>query len=833
MMSDLDFAGLYRRLMAVNFLEPTRGPISADSDAKAIGDLLDAGRDFLPHEFQDRYADPLRKHLISVVRRLTVGGELDAVTMETLAGAVYQHRADGKDLQDLRRFLAVISNMYRSFLDATKRANLGVELTAVLPPMAMFQSDPGGGPFTITNESVARLTGGTVGVVSLPWTFAEHPLLYGSLAHETGGHDVIHADTGLLDELRALARTLFDGPHAKGLGLLWDYWMDEAAADIYGVLNIGPAFGLNLAMLLAVFIGQAQQKTAADPPMLRTDSGPDDRGVLDVHPTDILRLSLAQGAVEALTRLSASTRAAYSDQLASLARELAPPDVHEVNLTGYARVPSGESMSYDGALPLADLQESARAVGAMIATARLTALGGASVQDIETWDDADENAAVTMAGRLATRVSIIGLGDDAQILAATTLAALRAPAAYEELSALANRALDDSFATDPYWGPAGHDRLFLQAARTSVQREVQVDPYAAKVIDYNPLEDDVSGVGLAAATVQKHAIAPIPWPAVGEPQKDAGFVFKGADAELPAADAVLFTWTNAEANAMAAVLTPGVWAAPPSHWVGPAWYEYTNQWASKFAGRSTARGPASTGHYIGKYMPVIVGGKRVLLFKSNFHLARDDLSLPVKDMFKQVLEQTGAKLAITTGTAGAIGDKLQLGDVVVTNTAHFKLDGSFKKAPYNGRTVTGPFTPKATASLNLVNSSLVKANAAILKKASIPPKRARPRIFLPATIGETGEPAVIVTTDKFEYDDAANTFALQNLGAMVEMGDAVLGLACEELAAQVDWLAIRNASDPQMPAGATEAQSSDIYARYGYWTSIPSVLASWAVVRDY
>jgi len=35
----------------------------------------------------------------------------------------------------------------------------------------------------------------------------------------------------------------------------------------------------------------------------------------------------------------------------------------------------------------------ASAVGASIATAKLDALGGSSIRDIETWDDADDEAA--------------------------------------------------------------------------------------------------------------------------------------------------------------------------------------------------------------------------------------------------------------------------------------------------------------------------------------------------------------------------------------------------------------------------------------------------------
>jgi hypothetical protein len=67
---------------------------------------------------------------------------------------------------------------------------------------------------------------------------------------------------------------------------------------------------------------------------------------------------------------------------------------------------------------------------------------------------------------------------------------------------------------------------------------------------------------------------------------------------------------------------------------------------------------------------------------------------------------------------------------------------------------------------------------------------------------------------------------------MVEMDDAVLGMAVQEMGNPTKWLAIRNASDPQMPT-KDEDTSSDIYNKYGYWTSIVSALASWACVADF
>src|SRR5262249_58877051 len=97
---------------------------------------------------------------------------IDALTLETFTAAVYQH-SDAKLTPQLHRFLAVISNMYRSFLDDAKRAHLNIELTETIPPLAMFHADPPNGPFPITVEQIAQIINGKPGVVSLPHTFAD------------------------------------------------------------------------------------------------------------------------------------------------------------------------------------------------------------------------------------------------------------------------------------------------------------------------------------------------------------------------------------------------------------------------------------------------------------------------------------------------------------------------------------------------------------------------------------------------------------------------------------------------------------------------------------
>jgi hypothetical protein len=440
-----NFAELTNRLAAVDFFgkageEMPRGAELSSAVKRAVP--------LLPPVYISAYGEPLE----AAVGRLTAAAHTDPMTVEMLTGAAYQHNPGNPIKAPLKRFLAVISNLYSSFIDKNKRANAEVPLTEILPPLAMFQHDGKNGHFTLPVNKTEDLIGANVGVVSMPGTYAGHPIICAALAHEIGGHDVTHADPDLLPELgNAITAAFARIPNEPlishdDLARLWNYWIDEASADAYGILNIGPSFAPNLAAFLAAW--NARRTRAL--PLLRMESGHDDKGLLDRHPTDIIRLHLAIGVIEALTSLSVEKRASYVRKIEDRVKMFATGD--SIRLVGDFPVDGGELQPLDVSVPLAIMQQAARSIGGQIATTRLRALKGHSIQDIETWDDADEAKAqaiktAMLKGRLERT-----LGDDAQLLAGATMAVLEEPAEYDAVTQALNQALDRSFQTDPIWG---------------------------------------------------------------------------------------------------------------------------------------------------------------------------------------------------------------------------------------------------------------------------------------------------------------------------------------------------------------------------------------------
>jgi hypothetical protein len=809
-----NFQALVDVLVSNNLLQPGPAPVwlrdHSESDIQAA---VRKGALLLPTSLIDAYAQPLEQRLPAVLAWLEAK-KLDPALVEAMTGAVSQF-ADDALRPGLHRFLAVISNLYRSFLSQVKRRSLSVPLAQQLPPLAVWQSSPVLGPFTIPVDQAAEVLGAKVGVVSMPAGFADHPFLFSSLSHEVGGHDVLHADADLLPQLSRGVHGLFTGPDAW-LGLLWDYWMDEAASDVYGLLNMGPMFATSLAALLGVFLAGDGNR-----PGLRTVSGADGNGELDVHPTDVLRLSLAQGAIESLQGLSGAHRQSYLDQLDDLI-DLAVDGADTIELTGAARSYSGHVIQFQHqAFSLAELQVAARKVGAWIATVKLPALAGRSIQDIETWDDADESVASAIGASLLRGASVVSAGDDAQLLAGLSLALIQRPdqATYRSATALTNAALDDSFRKDPYWGTPLPDRWVMKSALRATPREPAPDPIVAAILDHNALDDSPVAM-LAPEAAASHSFKALAWPAAELEPRPVMDTQPKAGSKLAPCDVVVFTYTVDEANALAAVMTPGAMASPSKRWAGSTWFPYTHRWSDYAPRLVRGSSPALQSKDLGVFMRTTIDGKSVLCFKSSLHLARDDKSMPIRDLVKQIAEETGAKLFITTGTAGGIGKKVLLGDAVISTAAKFDLVKRFRGEPENHRTYTSAFRWKDTKFVDIVNKQLLPANL-----GSLPSAPRAPRLF--TDTHALGEPNVIITTDGFLYDDAADTFHLQGNGCMVEMDDAVVAMA---LAGGPTWLAIRNASDPQVPAGSSPHDASKIYLKYGFYTSLTSVLGCWAAI---
>ena len=431
---------------------------------------------FVPLAYRTEYAKALIDVLPSLLTRLKGKPAAEIISaLERYCAPIYQLAPASTDTdvrQELQRFLAVVSNLYRSFLDKKKRASIDVPLVTDQPPLAYFMSNGRDGPSTINCNEMQKYIGTPISIVCLPHSYREHPITWASLAHEVCGHDVVHADPELVPELVVGVRSLFNTTHfprtpsLKGdalYAMIWSYWIDEAVADVYGLLNMGPTFPLNLSAFFSAVHHCDYIRNGHTPltlTSLPTSSRPvNGRGDMDEHPTDILRLYLAIGVIQTLIRLSPAKRQRYSADIAKVAK-LAANGASHIDLSGYVKVSHSDWRQIDVTVPLSEAAEAARRVGSFLATAKLEALQNKSIQDIETWCDSDESTAAHIADRILHNQPIVGTGDDSQLLAGATMAVLKQPGLYEAATKLLEEALDDSYASDPIYGYLSLDRMF-------------------------------------------------------------------------------------------------------------------------------------------------------------------------------------------------------------------------------------------------------------------------------------------------------------------------------------------------------------------------------------
>ena len=334
---------------------------------------------------------------------------------------------------------------------------------------------------------------------------------------------------------------------------------------------------------------------------------------------------------------------------------------------------------------------------------------------------------------------------------------------------------------------------------------------------------------------------------------------------LPKADIVIITWTAAEADALADIFTCPYHRPVRSEPSQKDWYQYSKNFETKFKDQirkgAPSRGQCDDVNLLGSYFPCKVGTKNVLCFKSELHLNQDGkktgkgtATLPVKDLFKQIIEESQPSHILTTGTCGATYLDHELGDVVVTKSAKFRCSREFRNEHFNHKIYESNWDISTKYFTN-AESFMQQHGETIQEPKILPPtikfsytgspiptKQNKPNIFLEGS--NLPNPSPILTTDYFEFGNSTNN-NLQNEGCGVEMGDAALGLLCSELGDQAPkWAVIRNLSDPVINGNLREDPKDSplprimlqsmwatwYYDTYGYYTSINSALTTWAII---
>jgi nucleoside phosphorylase len=304
----------------------------------------------------------------------------------------------------------------------------------------------------------------------------------------------------------------------------------------------------------------------------------------------------------------------------------------------------------------------------------------------------------------------------------------------------------------------------------------------------------------------------IPWPDGMRPT--AADTALNYDGSLPQCDVLVITWTAAEARALADVLTPG---APSSSWT-----HYGKDFP-KYKPQLTNRSPARDADRLGEFHMAKISDLSVCCFHSQLHPATDGPTLPAAQLARQVATETGARLVITTGTAGG-GPGTVLGDVNVATAIHADCTTRLAGKPWSKQQwATSALSGKQKELLGpSVLPGLLAANAGRL------PKQWTPRA-LEVVYGHC------VSVDYFAFYSDDDHYGLLKYDPQLkceEMDDFAIADGVLSMPNPPMLASVRNASDPPMADGtaASKKLAEQIYQDWGYTTTVGSAITCWALV---
>lgn len=348
---------------------------------------------------------------------------LGGLMMDIAQAILQQGEGYAQDATDA--FQEVVSDLYDGFLSAEDRQGISAPDLGVIPPLVKW-GNPDFGPYTWPVDATSSF-GLRAGVVNLPPANSRRGLLaWAALGHETAGHDILRADTGLQ---RELAAALQENLQSLGYGLA-EYWssrIDETSSDVMGILNVGPAAGIGL-------IGYFRGLNAAFTSVARLRSEGD---VDDPHPADIVRGYLA---AEVVALLNFTGRKTWSNLIAAETTKDA------------ASIVLG-----DEGVPRELARQSARIVAQTLVTHKAAALEGHALGDIQNWRDSDERKVKLVRAALTSNLTLPSSSVTpiyaAHVVAAAVTEALSGganlPALFSRMLALLSTMHDEN----PAWGP--------------------------------------------------------------------------------------------------------------------------------------------------------------------------------------------------------------------------------------------------------------------------------------------------------------------------------------------------------------------------------------------
>lgn len=459
--------------------------VTSSEDAPAIdyGDkdkalnIVNEGYTKLPGAYSTVFLDPLKNVLetqdYQAILQSYDGGE-QGPWHDWIA--TIEQRATDYQSAATHAFEEALADLYDGFLSREEGKRIKPPDYETVSPLAKW-GFPEDGPYTWPSD-VGKALGIKMSTVNLPPAYSKNVSLWSSVGHETGGHDVTHAYDGMLDELGSQVATKIlerqNDPTLRGTASVngrqeplvtyaasyWKERIDETSADVCGLLNIGPAAGISLAVLLISLRGGK---------LITVDSSE------DVHHIDALRIYLAADVIRNIKELDVNVANKWADMFESIV------DKYVENKNGFYLVSQRQDGWHtDVSMPYKQMRETVKTVAEAIAFSPLVTLGGHALSEINTWANTDEFLSARISNSLIEGVEpSLDPGLDGQrvyaahVLSGATIALARA-ADISNTTNFAIKSLNKLYDQNPVWH--GLPIIF----RSQVDRHELVPSYGMK-----------------------------------------------------------------------------------------------------------------------------------------------------------------------------------------------------------------------------------------------------------------------------------------------------------------------------------------------------------------
>jgi nucleoside phosphorylase len=336
-----------------------------------------------------------------------------------------------------------------------------------------------------------------------------------------------------------------------------------------------------------------------------------------------------------------------------------------------------------------------------------------------------------------------------------------------------------------------------------------------------------------APTIQNTPDLPaIDWSQVGQV---APKLISSSSSTLPAADAIVITWAEAEWAAMQQVFCQSASSMPYAD-------RTTNSWSgwNKYS-KGLPSGAPSGWTFWGEWRLVEIGSSTVMLFKSNTHLDFPGQTY-LADMIKLLIQDVKPALILSIGTAGGAetGDHVGTVRAVSAGTLYEQgvapgnwpvyenswsaVDTVLDNAGFPALLFPVPTTASDLQSLSSQFNQHYGTNYAL---SDLDPDGLNSGDPSPKINDQTGGATSLLTAPTFLVGTTAGEYQSY---ACIEMDDAIIGDVCD--GAGIAFAFVRNISDPVQSASLPSAIQGDwgstIYDAYGFYTSYNGALAAWA-----